>query len=144
MKAITEEITVTKSGTVYVTDDGKRFDNKYEATLHERNIYVKSLKESPDVIIKDNGLYPFEEFTNPDNKDYIWYKPLTQKGVDLLNKAYDVIYGDVPEVGKWICYEVPDYDDEVYSYSLDETIARFSELLNSLGVVVNIEYKEGE
>jgi hypothetical protein len=134
---ITEEIIRTTS---YITNDGKVFDKEWLAKAHERELCRKVLRESPDVIIKENAIAPYENYTNEDENHYVWCKALNENGLALLNDAFRDPYANPPEVGEWVCFE--DSDLEVYLYTLEGSIRNFEILGKSLGFKVSIEWED--
>ena len=137
-----EEITVTNTTTekVYICEDGKMFKNYRLAQEYEREIMSAKLKVTSDVIVKENGYFPYAGWMDEDNNQYIWCKALNENGLELLNKTYLDPYSSSPEVGEWVCFEIS--DDETYMHYLSSTINGFKGLLNSHGYEVTIKEKE--
>ena len=134
----TETVTVTE--TVYITEDGQTFKNHWEAKQHEEEFLEQQLKTSSDIIFRDNQLIPYDEWMDTDDKSYVWCKPLNETGAELLNKVWSDPYGTDAEPGKWLCYEFS--DDEIYTYTLEDTIRNFEILGKSLGFKVSIEWED--
>lgn len=122
--------------TVYITDDGQTFNDRHVAKKHEQEFYTEELRKSPDVIIKENGLFPYESWMDEDENTYIWCKALNQKGLDLLNKAYCDPYALSPKVGQWVCFEIS--GEDIYMYTLEATLESFKKLAESLGFNISV------
>lgn len=108
MKSEIRTVMVPKEREFFIADDGTAFERKQDCMDYETETYRKQLDTSEDVVeCKEARNYPpFDGQDYIEDHEYRWFKPLNEKGIDLLNKAY-MAYCELgyDDVGKWVCSE---------------------------------------
>lgn len=134
----TKKETYERKNTIYKTSDGKTFRFLWEAKRHEKELGVKALKKRTDLESAAEGFIPYDNYTSSEENSYMWYKAKTPEAIEAINETYDV---EIPEeyVNEWICVE--DDREDVYFYTLQDSIDDFSKLLEKLGYEIEIKEK---
>lgn len=137
---------------VYIAEDGKRFESKtecedYERALERKNNF-KALKGKVDAIeCIENSYPPFGySYVDDERYEYRWYKPKNQEEVDALNRFFNVDVGNGDEaVGRWVGVEIDgDYDsytgrEDVYVISsLDDSVKKLTDFYAAFGYRVEV------
>lgn len=114
MKTEIRTVMAPKEKTFWVADDGTAFENKFECEDYELIVYRNRLGDSKDVVeCKDaDGFAPFDGGEHYEEHRYRWFKPLNERGIELLNKAFpaDPAALSNGDIGKWHCVEYSDPD----------------------------------
>lgn len=100
--------------TIYIADDGTRFDDENECSIYERSLRLKQV--SNDVVVLDNKGQQIELDRLPDEGEYLFCK--TQEAADTIfnEMCYDMTlpwdeYSQVcPGAWYWSCHTDRWYD----------------------------------
>ena len=170
MKTITKEVNVTKETEVYVAEDGKEFTSREKCILHERGILFKKLfaKHATDDIKKEvktllpdmvfmsettrqttDGvpvdLYPYVNegfyYIECDYRIYAWIKISDEEDINLIKQICSEPHS--LEIGKWICLEYDEDENEGWTWELEGTIREMAGFLKWFGYgIVKLEGAE--
>lgn len=121
-----KEIIVTK----YIAEDGAEFSSR-EACLNYESLKGKEKLSMIEQCKEAEGCSNFDGWEHMECYDYFWFRPMSKKDVDILNKAFsqdssnEITY-DI--IGEWICIECGSYD---FSWSkLSDGISYVTDLLD--------------
>ena len=118
--------------TVYIADDGKKFDDEYDCKMHD---YELKIKNNTIIMLNEEG-YKLDS-SNDENIEYCYYiKVQTDKDLEILQKIYEYTGFTVPnKLGEFY------FDDSDTWYLIDD---RIKELKNELNKLKNIKEKMNE
>lgn len=141
MRIETRTTMVPNSEKIYIADDGTEFMSHSECINYELDVYRKWIEQSNDVIECKELLDcpPFDGGEYSSENTYRWFKPINEKGIELLNKAFPA-YSYIGElhsndIGEWCCAEYDPYDHLYYWNALSESQAYANKVLSFLNAI---------
>lgn len=141
MRTETRTTMVPNFEKVYIADDGTEFSRYSKCMDYELDVYRKQIEESKDVIECKELLsfHPFDDEEYSPKNIYRWFKPLNEKGIDLLNKAFPSQWGvdelSNCDIGEWYCVGYDPYEYRCYWYALSESRAYANKILSLLDAI---------
>ena len=130
--------TYERQNVTYKTSDGIIWTALYSAKKHQKELNIEALKNRTDLESAAEGFIPYDIYFSSEENSYMWYKAKTPEAIEAINETYDL---EIPEkyVNEWICVE--DNGEDVYFYTLKDSIDDFSKLLEKLGYEIEIKEK---
>ena len=150
-KIIKKEKTIEVDVAVYISDDGKIFENKKECLEYEAEQMETVVKELR--IDKLNNILPLNTNGFPnENSSYSWYVVKNLKDIENIEKYYQAKDKDIVmpttikknvSVGsaEIICVEDDGWTD-VYIYSLFSIMGEAKEFFDKFGIICAYGFKE--
>ena len=138
---------------IFIAEDGKEFDSKYDCDDYEYELKMLRLEKSVDEKLR---LYNVESnwvsIANPDkrvSKDYRWFKIENREDLELFCKGYKQYHRGLADPGyveaflvypDFICLvDYPEGPDDPMWFSLSEMVGRSNSFLNQFGMEINIK-----
>lgn len=122
MKTEIRTVMVPTEKAFWVANDGTVFEKENDCENYELSVFRGRLNDSKDVIeCKAAFDYPpFDGGEYYENHGYRWFKPLNEKGVELLNRAFPSSFTKLGDdsIDDWHCVEYTDYDNECWWHEL--------------------------
>ena len=135
MKKNIEEVKIFK--TVYIADDGARFDSEQECEEYEKNRSEIISQGIERCFLLDECAAPNGEEHFIESHHY-WYYPKNSSDIDYLNNLYGLEIDD-DYLNQWINIEYSPDDNWASACTLNDCISYVRNILSALGYKMDVQ-----
>lgn len=141
MKEKEEQSVVLK--TVYIADDGTKFDSKSECKFYEDNIMIlKALNTFKQLDMENPHCIPCDGLENNEEYEYDWYLIKDAKDLETFKStglaSSECAFKSYPEI---ICVEKDDYEYP-YVHTLSDCISYIKDFCKNFGLQISFKKYE--
>lgn len=135
MRKAIEEVKTFK--TVYVADDGVRFDSECECEEYEKNKVEQQYQAIERCFLIDGRAAPNGE-EHLIESHYYWYYPKTSADISYLNNLYGLEI-DEDYLNQWVSIEYSPDDNWASVCTLNDCISYVRNILSALGYKIDVQ-----